>query len=322
MPHVLVAGRIHEAGLALLRARRDVTFEMLDAPDGSEVDERLRHAEALVIRTARLSPDAVAAAKRLRVVCRHGVGYDNIPLEALNARRIPLAIVGQVNAISVAEHALFMMLELAKRGRSYDRAVRRGDWQLRNTFAATELADKTLLILGFGRIGREVARRARAFAMNVLAYDPYVAAETMAAAEVGKVEDWRAELGGVDVLSVHLPRTAETEGAIGADELSSIRPSAFVINTARGGIIDEVALVAALREGRLAGAGIDAFEREPPNSINPLLSLENLVLSPHSAGLTLESAMRMAVASAENALAGIDGRLDPELVVNPQVLEP
>lgn len=322
MPHVLVAGLIHEAGLALLRARRDVTFEVLDAPGGSEVDERLPDAEALVIRTAHLSPEAVATAKRLRVVCRHGVGYDNIPLEALNARRIPLAIVGQVNAVSVAEHALFMMLELAKRGRSYDRAVRRGDWQIRNAFAATELADKTLLILGFGRVGREVARRARAFAMNVLAYDPYVTAETMDEAGVGRVEDWQAELGGIDVLSVHLPLTAETERAIGADELSAMLSSAFVINTARGGIIDEVALVAALREGRIAGAGIDAFAREPPNSINPLLRLGNLILSPHSAGLTRESAMRMAVASAENAFAGIDGRLDPELVVNPEVLGP
>ncbi len=323
MPHVLIAGPIHADGMAVLETRDGVTIEVLAAPDADQLAERLADADALLIRTAPLSAAAVAAAPRLKVVARHGVGYDNVPVDALNARGIPLAIVGNVNAQTVAEHTLFLMLALAKRGPSRDRAARDGRWNAARGEGGTwELAGRTLLLVGFGRIGREVARRAGAFDMTVLAYDPFVDEAAMAALGVGKVDDWRAALPRADVVSLHVPRTPETENMIAAAELGAMKPTAVVINAARGGLIDETALAAALQAGTIAGAGLDTLDREPPGTDHPLLALDGVVFSPHSAALTEECLSRMGVSAAENILAGLDGRLDPALVVNREVLQP
>jgi D-3-phosphoglycerate dehydrogenase len=241
-------------------------------------------------------------------------------MAALDRRRIPLTLVGNVNALPVAEHTLFMMLTLAKRGIAYDRATRNGDWKLRDTFGATELAGKTLLLLGFGRIGREVARRAQPFGMTVLSYDPYVRDAAMLAARVQPVAKLADAIPQADFISVHLPMTAETKGIIGAREFAAMKKTAVVISTARGGLIDETALAEALKSGQIRSAGLDVFVDEPPAPNDPLLKLDNLLLSPHIAGLTEECAMRMAEVSARNALAGLDGKVDPDLVVNKHVL--
>ena len=320
MPHILMTGRIHSAGMAVLEARSDVTLECIDNPTEADFASRLPQADALVVRTAVVPATALEGAGRLRVVSRHGVGYDNIPVDALTSRGIPLTVVGNVNAVTVAEHTLFMILALAKQCLPYDRAVREGGWGIRDSFAATELAGKALLILGFGRIGREVARRAVAFDLQVMAYDPYVGQDTMRAARVERIEDWRAVLGDVDFVTLHLPRTPETVGAIGSAELAAMRSTAYLVNAARGGLVDEAALVEALRARSIAGAGLDTFDTEPPPSAHPLLGLGNVILSPHTAGLTQECAARMGIATAQNALDGIDGRLNPDLVVNGEVL--
>ncbi len=320
MPHILLTGRIHPAGMAMLESRPDVTLESIDNPTEADFAARLPRADALIVRTAVVPPAALEGASRLKVISRHGVGYDNIPIGALTAKGIPLTVVGNVNAVTVAEHTLFLILALAKQCIPYDRAVREGNWIIRDSFAATDLAGKTLLIIGFGRIGREVARRAGAFDLRLLAYDPYVDAQTMEAAGVVKVEDWRAMLGEVDIVTLHTPRTPETLGAIGAAELAALPSTGFVINAARGGLVDEAALADCLRARRIAGAGIDTFDTEPPPSNHPLLALDNVILCPHAAGLTDECAARMGMSAARNALDGISGRLDPDLVVNPEVL--
>jgi len=322
MPHVLIAGPIHPDGMAVLESRPGLTCEVLAAPDAADLTERLADADALLIRTAPLPPAAVEAAPDLKVVARHGVGYDNVPVDTLTARGIPLAIVGNVNAQTVAEHTLFLMLALAKRGPVRDRAARDGRWNAARGEGGTwELAGRTLLLVGFGRIGREVARRARAFDMAVQAYDPYVDRAAMADLGVEKVDDWRAASPQADVVSLHVPRTPETENMIGAAELEAMKPAAVVINAARGGLIDEAALAVALGSGGIAGAGLDTLDREPPDADHPLLGLESVVFSPHSAALTEECLARMGVAAAENILAGLDGRLDPALVVNRDQLE-
>jgi D-3-phosphoglycerate dehydrogenase len=321
MPRLLLSGRIHDDGMTVLRARPDLVIEDMDDEDEQAFVERLPTADALLIRTAILPVEAVRRSRRLRVVSRHGVGYDNVPVEELTAKGVPLTVVGDVLSSTVAEHALFMMLALAKQGLAYDRAVRDGDWGRRNSLATVELSGKALLILGFGRIGREVALRARAFGMRVLAHDPMVGAQEMADRGVETVADWRAALAETDVVSLHLPLTAETDGIIGRRELAAMKPTAYLVNTARGGLIDEAALAEALAVGGIAGAGIDAFEAEPPPPDHPLLATDRVVLSPHCASMTRECAARMAVRAAENVLAGLDGRLDRNLVVNPTVLE-
>jgi len=317
---ILILGKIHEAGLDILRARPGVSFEIMAQPAEPDILALAPTADAIIVRTTKLTAAAIDAAPKLKIVSRHGVGYDNVDMAALERRRIPLTLVGNVNALSVAEHTLFMMLTLAKRGIAYDRATRNGDWKLRDTFGATELAGKTLLLLGFGRIGREVARRAQPFGMTVLSYDPYVRDAAMFAARVQPVAKLADTIPQADFISVHLPMTAETKGIIGAREFAAMKKTAIVISTARGGLVDETALAEALKSGQIRAAGLDVFVEEPPAPNDPLLKLDNLLLSPHIAGLTEECAMRMAEVSARNALAGLDGNVDPELVVNKHVL--
>jgi len=321
MPRVLLSGKLHDDGMAVLRGRPDVTIVQMTGDHPAEFVAKLPEADALLIRTATLPREALVNAMRLKVVSRHGVGYDNIPVDALTDKGVPLAVVGGIHSGTVAEHAMFLMLALSKAALRQDRAVRSGDWNpARARLEAFELAGRTLLLIGFGRIGRALTLRARAFEMKVIAYDPNVSAAVMAEAGVAKVEDWRAALPEADVISLHVPRLRETENMIGAAELSRMKPTALVINTSRGGLIDEAALAAALRDGQIGGAGIDTFDEEPPRADNPLLTAERAILSPHIAGLTQEAMARLSIAAAENVLAGLDGRLDPALVVNADVL--
>ncbi len=321
MPRVLLSGRLHPDGMAVLRARDDVTVVEMASEDPAEFVAKLPEADALLIRTAVLPREALVNARRLKVVSRHGVGYDNVPVDSLTEKGIPLAVVGGIHSGTVAEHAMFLMLALAKAGLRHDRAVRTGDWNpARGRLEAFELSGRTLLLIGYGRIGRVLAARAQAFGMKVLAYDPNVGEAAMADSGVTKVEDWRASLPEIDVVSLHVPRMPETENMIAAAELKRMKPTALVINTSRGGLIDEAALAAALRDGRIGGAGIDTFDEEPPRADNPLFASDRVILSPHIAGLTQEAMARLSVAAAENVLAGLDGRLDPSLVVNAAVL--
>jgi D-3-phosphoglycerate dehydrogenase len=315
MPHVLVAGRLHAAGLARLEAAAGVTVRLIDEISTSSFAPFVGEADAILLRTQPLPAAVIAGAGRLRIVSRHGVGYDAVDVAALNARRIPLAIVGDVNSRAVAEHTLMLMLSVARRTTSHDRASRSGDWNVRNRFETVELDGKTLLLLGFGRIGRRVADLARAFGMMVLAHDPFVAPDAMAKAGVSPAPDLMAALERADCVSLHMP--ARSAGAlIGETELAAMKPSAILVNAARGGLVDEAALDAALRAGRLYGAGLDVLALEPPVPHHPLLSNERVTVSPHSAGLTAECAARMAVASVQNILDYFAGRLDPALVVN------
>jgi D-3-phosphoglycerate dehydrogenase len=318
MPRVVIVGKIHDSGLALLRRRPGLTLDYIEDATESVVTAAARGAEAILLRTSRLSAAAIAGAPHLRIVSRHGVGYDNVDLAALNARRIPLTVVGSVNAVSVAEHTLFLLLATMKRGFAYDRATRRGDWDFRNSLEARELAGKTLLIIGYGRIGREVAARALAFGLRVVAHDPYAAPSP--ASPVEHAEDLDAALVEADAVSLHVPLTAETRLLFDRARLARLKPSAVLLCTARGGLIDEAALAAALAQGQLAAAGLDVFAEEPPPGDHPLFALPNVVLSPHAASLTLECAERMSLVAAQNCLDGLDGRLDPALVVNRESL--
>jgi D-3-phosphoglycerate dehydrogenase / 2-oxoglutarate reductase len=321
MHKVLVVEPFHEEGMRVLRARPDLEVEVIDAPSEAEIAARIGDAAGITLRAAKLPAHLIEQAPRLRVVCRHGVGYDNVDLEALTARRIPLTITADANAVPVAEHTLYLMLALANQGPLCDRETRRGQWaSLRRTLQRFELEGKRLLIIGFGRIGREVAVRAEAFGMEVVVFDPYVEAAAIGRAGYGHTTDLRAVLPEVDVLTVHVPMTRETRGMIGAAELAALPERAIVINTARGGIIDEAALVEALHAGRIAGAGLDVFAEEPPPPDHPLFALLNVVLTPHAAGVSRESAVRMAISVARSVIEGIDGKLDPLVVVNREVL--
>ena len=274
----------------------------------------INRADGLVIRTQPLSAATIARAERLRIVSRHGVGFDAVDVAALSARGIPLAVVGDVNSASVAEHAMTMLLTVAKRAVRADAAVRAGEWGWRDRLEAREVAGRALLILGYGRIGRHLARMAAGFGMEVRAHDPYLERLGWPEGDVRPATDLLEALAWADAVSVHVPKADRP--LLGAAEVAAMKPGAILVNTARGGIVDEAALAAALRSGRLDGAGLDVFDDEPPEPGHPLLALDRTTLSPHIAGLTAEAAERMAVASVRNVLDHFDGRIDTGLVVN------
>lgn len=259
------------------------------------------------------------AAPNLRVVARHGVGYDTVDVEVLTKHKIPLMVTGIANSPSVAEQALFFMLALAKRGEANDAMVRENRWSERLESMPVDLFGKTLLVVGFGRIGSRISGACVALGMKVLVYDPYIAAASISAANCTPVGSLDAALSKADFVSIHCPKNSETIGMFNATRLASMKSSAYLINTARGGIVDEAALHSALTESTIAGAGLDVFDPEPPRPDNPLLKLPNVITAPHMAGVTREAFDRMAVATVQNLLDVLDGKPNMDHVVNKEV---
>ena len=317
---ILLLQPIHEAGMALLSKRNDVQIAIASSTAEETHIREARDAHAIIARATPVTRGIIDAAGELCVVSRHGVGCDNVDVARLTERGIPLTITIEANALSVAEHTLYLILALAKRGFSFDRAVHRGDFAIRSTLRGADVAGKSLLIIGFGRTGSRVAGFARAFDMNVFAYDPYIDQASITAAGCNAADDYLHALPDMDVVTLHCPLTVETRGMIGAGQLDAMKPSAYLVNCARGGIVDEPALYQALESGSICGAGLDVFLREPLPGDDPLLALDNVITSPHVAGGTLEASMRMAAHAARNVLAAFDGTLDPAVVVNGDVL--
>lgn len=320
MWHLLVAGKLHPAGEALLAQleSQGVSHDYIEEVSEASYAPLIDRADALVLRTQPLSAATIARATRLKVVSRHGVGYDAVDLAALNERGIALTIVGDVNSVSVAEHALMQLLAGAKRVLRADRAVREKErWNWRDRLEQTEISGKRLLIIGFGRTGRQLARMVRAFDMEVRAYDPYLERTGWPEGPAHPARDLREALAWADYISVHVPKGDKP--VLGAAEFAIMKPGVVIANTARGGVVCERSLAAALRSGQVAAAGIDVFDVEPPDGESPLIDCDNALLSPHVAGLTDEASERMALASIRNAVDYLDRSIDPDLIVNRNV---
>ena len=305
---------------SVLDRRDDVVYERFTELGEDNILQHIANYDAVILGVAPFTARIIEKAERLKIASRHGVGYDSVDVAALTRAGIPLSVVGTANSVTVAEHALFFMLALAKRARVYDREVRAGNWNIRFDLPAFDLAGRKVLILSFGRIGRRLVPRCLAMGMEVLVHDPYVLQDGIVTAGATPVPDWRAALPEVDFLSVNCPKNPETDGMVGKAELAAMKPTAFVVNTARGGIIEEAALYEALKAGKIAGAGIDPFVVEPARPEDPLFELDNILVSPHSAGVTQESMFRMGQWAAQNVLDCFDGKLDPDNVINREVL--
>lgn len=320
MRNVLVAGPIHEAGVALLDARDDVSYELVGETSVADLDMQIGSVDGLLLRLTPLSAETIAKAPRLKIVARHGVGYDRVDVAALTRRGIPLAITGEANSEPVAEQAMGLMLAATRRTTTMDRMVRSGEYGARNTMALIELWRKTVLVVGFGRTGSRVAPRCAAFGMEVIVADPYLPRRQVEAHGYRYVTDLREALAEADIVTLHMPANPDGAPVMGVAEFSMMKPGAFFINVARGSLVDEAALTEALTSGHLRGAGLDVTREEPPAPDCPLLALDNVVLSPHVAAWTEECSRRMSEVSVRNILDAFDGRLDPELVVNRQVM--
>lgn len=315
---VVVTELIDEHGLDILKSGAEVIY--LPELPGRTLADEISEAHAVVVRVAEIGRDLLEQANKLLIIAKHGVGYDNIDVEIATRKRIVVINTPEANTESVAEHNLGLMLSLAKKVGTSDRALREDRLERREDYIGTELKDKKLGLIGMGRIGSELAHKCRiAFNMDIIGYDPYVSrekAEQMGGTKVEKIDDVLQES---DYVVICVPLTKETVNLIGSRELGLLKASAFLINSSRGGIVDEAALYDYLVKGKIAGAAMDVFGQEPPSADHPLLRLDNFIATPHIAGMTVEAMRRMAITLAEEILRVFRGE-KPKYPVNPQVL--
>ncbi len=319
-PVVLVTEPISDAGMRVLDQSCEIIAPWKQGRPHSA--EELSVAEGIIIRLTKVTAATLNAAPRLQVIGRHGVGVDNVDLKAATERKIPVVFtpsaLTMVNA--VAEHTVQLMLALARHTVAYDRMVREGRWAERSSLMGVEFYQKTLGVVGLGAIGKKVAEICqKGFGMRLVAYDPYVK-EPPAGLEVTLVDTLRKLLHAADVVTLHLPSTAETYYLIDAEALGHMKPTALLINAARGRIVDTIALAEALKRGQLFGAALDVFEDEPPSLDHPLLSAPRTLFAPHVASMTSGSMARMAELVARQVVQVLTGER-PEHVANPAVYE-
>jgi D-3-phosphoglycerate dehydrogenase len=301
-PRVLVREEIAEGGVRLLQDRFDV-----DVDGSSDLAETIGRYDGIVIRSAtKLTADLIERAERLKVIGRAGVGVDNVDVDAATRRGIVVANAPESTVISAAEHTIGLLVALSRNIPQAHAALKQGRWE-RKTYGGIELADKTLGVLGFGRIGQQVARRAAGLGMRVVAYDPFVAPDRFRELGVERGETPQEVYAAADFLTLHLPLTEETRGSINAEAIARMRDGVRIVNAARGELVDEAALLDGLRSGKVAGAALDVFSSEPYSG--PLLELDSVVVTPHLAASTEEAQDRAGVIIAEQVAAALEGGL-------------
>lgn len=321
---ILVTETLSQNARALLTERDDIEViefpNLISAVDFAALLKQQAPVHGVALGATRFGEPELEASKDMKVVTRIGVGYDAVDVPALSRRKVPLMVAGSANSPSVAEQALFMMLTLAKRAVELHTLVKDGAWATRLGKLPYDLFGKTVLIIGFGRIGSRTAKRCLAMEMNVRVYDPYKPAAEIKAAGCEPVADLDAALPHADFVSIHCPKTPETVGLFNTARLKLMKPGAYLINTARGGIVEEAALYDALKSGKLAGAGLDVFEQEPPPLGHSLFELPNVIIAPHVAGVTREAVERMSEQTARNILSVLDGDPIRQNVINQDLL--
>ncbi|MCB0878976.1 MAG: phosphoglycerate dehydrogenase [Thermoleophilia bacterium] len=321
-PRVLIAEKIAQAGIDSIAEQCDV--EVADGWDLDTLTSRIGEFDAIVIRSAtKMTPELIEAGTNLRVIGRAGVGVDNVDLDAASTRGIVVVNAPTSNVLSVAEHTLGILLALARNVTRGDSTLRQGEWQ-RSKLKGVELAGRTLVLLGAGRIGQLVAARARAFGMRVVGYDPFLPAERFVRIDVERAETIEEALGQADVISLHMPLTPDTRGMVDDALLASVKPGALLVNTARGALCDLDALQRALDAGTLGGAALDVFPEEPPPA-HPLFERSDVVLTPHLAASTVEAQDRAGTQVADQVVAALCGGVVTSAVnvpaIGPEELE-
>ena len=304
MTKVLLSQEIHPSAKKLLEDK----FEVVTAPDTTQetLIEMVKDVDAIILRTtSKITREVIENAPKLKIISRTGAGVDNVDLEAAEEKGRIVCNQPGVNNVSVAEHAVAMILHLSKQLSLMDASVRGGNWSIRNKNLAVEINGKTLGVVGMGKIGSLVAKLCNALGMKILAYDPYVSEELKQQYEFTTLENIFKES---DFVTIHCPNTPETKGMITEALLNSMKPTAYLINTSRGDVVDEAALIKVLKEKRIAGAGLDVFHKEPVNSDNELLKLDNVILSPHSAAMTKEATIKLAVGAVNAVIDFFEGK--------------
>ena len=316
MKNILIIQTIDKSGIEILENRPDYNFEIIDGTDLEQIKEKIVKCDGISIRTAKLPADVIRSAKNLKIISRHGVGYDNIDLEAAKEKNVTISITATANAVAVAEHVMFMLLNISKRKDMYDKTVKSGRFNDRNKLPKTiELWNKNILIMGFGRIGKSLIKRCIGFEMNVYVYDPFVSKEEIESLGGKKIEDLKEGVKKMDALTLHIPLNEKTKNIINYDVLKNMKKNCIIINASRGGIINENDLNKSLNENKIFGAGLDVFDTEPPDNDNPLLKNDKTFLSPHTAAFTEECMVRMGKETIQNIIDFFDKKLEKSKIV-------
>lgn len=312
---VYVSEPIHPSAIAML----EEYFEVVQGKDVSKLAEEAQGCSGMLVRVAKITAEIMDAIPTLQVVAKHGVGVDNIDVDAATERGILVVNAPTANSNAVAEHTVTLILAACKNLVLLDQATRNSGFAKRSQYVLTELKGKTVGLVGLGRIARLVAKKLTAFDVKLIGSDPFVSKET--AAEHGiELMSMESVLEQADIVSLHTPLTDETHKMVNGELLAKMKPSAILVNVSRGPVVDEDALFHALKEGKIAGAALDVFDPEPPSVYNPLFALDNVVVSPHNAALTDMALVAMAMDSATGIADYLTGKT-PAYPVNRTVLE-
>ena len=311
-----IVENFHKDGIKLLEEHPNFEYEIINDVSKKNLIKELPKFDGLTLRVAKLDSDILIKCKKLKVISRHGVGYDNIDLKHLKKNNIALLITATGNALAVAEHVMYMMLSLSKGVTSYDAEVRSGNFKKNvNKIETYELFKKEILIAGFGRIGKNLIKRCLGFDMKVNVYDPFVDEKKIKSLGGQKVDSLESSIKTADFVSIHMPLNEKTRNLIDSKILKTMKNNSIIINTARGGIINEKDLDQALKSKIIFAAGLDVFENEPPNLNNPLLKNDKVLLSPHSATFTNECKSRMSIETVQNIIDFFENKTKSYMVV-------
>ena len=316
---VALIGEFQQVGKDLLEKNNINYFETLDY-DIESLKLKLSDCDAIGVRTAKIPSEVLSHCSKLKIVARHGVGYDSVDIDYLNKHRIPLAITGKSNAVAVAEHVIALFLSLSRRIIDCHFIVKNAEFSKKTLLDNTvELFNKKVLIIGFGRIGKEVAKRLSAFECEIFVCDPFLEKKGIDIKPY-KFVDLQTGLKFSNFITIHILLTKETKNFISKKELSLMKEDTILVNTSRGGIINQEDLCLALEQKKLLGAGLDVFTNEPPEGNDIILSAKNIVFTPHNAALTLECRKRMAIETIENILDHLQYNTNIENIVNKDIL--
>ena len=319
MTKIALIGEFHDAGKEILKSNKINFIEIFDY-DFENLKKQLADCDAIGVRTAKLPAEVLSHCKSLKIVARHGVGYDSVDLEYLNQNKIPLAITGKSNAVSVAEHVITMFLVSARKIIECHELVKKGEFSKKTLIQNTvELFNKKILIIGYGRIGKEVAKRLHSFDCEIFVHDPFVEKHNININPY-KFIDLKSGLQNADFITIHVPLTDGTKNLISKKELSLMKKNTIIVNTARGGIVNQDDLFQSLAENKILGAGLDVFTHEPPEKNDIILQAKNIVFTPHNAALTNECRRRMSIETIENILTYLDNKTDLDNIINKNIL--
>ena len=318
MSKIAIVDKIHSDGIKLLEKNNKFQYEVIEDLSKKNLISKLPAFDGITLRRGKIDAEILEKCKNLKVISRHGVGYDNVDIKFLKKNNITLLVTATTASVSPAEHIMFMILNISKGKNFYDQAVRNGKFESimhmknNNNF---ELSNKKILIVGFGRIGRKLIKRCLGFEMKVYAYDPFVDKRIIESLGGIKVDDLNKSLKEIDILSLSVPLTEKTHNMINLEKMKIMKKSAVIINISRGGVVNERDLNEALNNKIIYGAGLDVFEKEPPTNANPLLTNENVLLSPHAATFTEECLSKMSIETVQNIINFFENKLDKSMIV-------